>query len=210
MRLSGVIYRVNCGVRRSKWRIECSGRAPSCPHLPVPSIFACCSDTSMPGTRRGSRNSQGRRMQIQFQTTNTTSHCRGAMRPSFALVFTLENKRAQGRPGCALHPRSRVQRASNKSAHEHTGSAESSPAFPAQWFYGLLRDLPGETSSIATVAWPNCSAKLGASVGRPNHATSPYAGVALVSRNLGVHRIPPRVRDDFAIRPSHRVRRADL
>ena len=25
------------------------------------------------------------------------------------------------------------------------------PAFPAQWFYGLLRDLPGEASSLATV-----------------------------------------------------------
>jgi hypothetical protein len=26
------------------------------------------------------------------------------------------------------------------------------PTFPAQWFYGLFRDLPGEASSFATVA----------------------------------------------------------
>src|ERR1700749_1131206 len=30
-----------------------------------------------------------------------------------------------GKAGCALHPRSRVQKATSKNAHEHTGSAES-------------------------------------------------------------------------------------
>ena len=30
------------------------------------------------------------------------------------------------------------------------GSGEH-PTFPAQWLYGLWRDLPGETASIATV-----------------------------------------------------------
>ena len=29
-------------------------------------------------------------------------------------------------------------------AHEHTGSAEATSAFPAQWFYGLWRALPGD------------------------------------------------------------------
>ena len=32
-----------------------------------------------------------------------------------------------------------------------TGSPER-PAFPAQWFYGLLRDLLGEPGFVATVA----------------------------------------------------------
>ena len=31
-----------------------------------------------------------------------------------------------------------------RNAHEHTGSAGNSPAFPAQWFYGFLRALPGD------------------------------------------------------------------
>src|ERR1700754_2222126 len=34
-------------------------------------------------------------------------------------------KEGAGNAGCALHPRSRVQKATNKSAHEHTGSAEA-------------------------------------------------------------------------------------
>jgi hypothetical protein len=31
---------------------------------------------------------------------------------------------------------------------------------------------------------------------RQDHTTSPYASATLVSRGLGVHRIPPRIRDD--------------
>src|ERR1700720_717382 len=47
------------------------------------------------------------------------------MRPSFALIFTLEKKEGAGKAGCALHPRSRVQLLLGKNAHEHTGSAEA-------------------------------------------------------------------------------------
>jgi hypothetical protein len=54
----------------------------------------------------------------------------------------------------------------------------SSPAFPAQWFYGLLRDLPGETSSIATVA------------------------SQIISRQAWRQRRAPEPRD-FAVRSSH-------
>src|SRR5882762_11604495 len=75
------------------------------------------------------------------------------------------------------------------------------PAFPAQWFYGLLRALPGEPSSFATVTSQIISAKLSASVGRQDHTTSPSAQVTLVSRNFRVHRIPPRVRDDSRSAP---------
>jgi hypothetical protein len=52
------------------------------------------------------------------------------------------NKEGAGNAGCALHPRSRVQ----KSVEAHTsiqGSGEH-PTFPAQWFYGLCRALPGD------------------------------------------------------------------
>src|SRR3954465_7939363 len=37
-----------------------------------------------------------------------------------------------------------------KSAQRHTGEAKQ-PAFPAQWFYGLCRALPGERCTIAPV-----------------------------------------------------------
>src|SRR5258707_15225332 len=54
------------------------------------------------------------------------------------------------------------------------------PAFPAQWFYGLLRALPGEAGSFATVTSQINSAKLGASVGRQDHTTSPSASATFV------------------------------
>jgi hypothetical protein len=57
-----------------------------------------------------------------------------------------------GNAGCALHPRSRVQWVLvEKRTRAYRFSGEH-PTFPAQWFYGLFRDLPGEASSFATVA----------------------------------------------------------
>jgi hypothetical protein len=116
------------------------------------------------------------------------------------LRFSPSNKRAQGKPDarctrglacdCYWQKRTRAYRFSG-----------GNPAFPAQWFYGLFRDLPGEASSFATVTSRIISAKLGASVGRQNHATSPSAQVTLVSRNFRVHRIPPHVRDDSRSAP---------
>src|ERR1700755_1382462 len=62
---------------------------------------------------------------IVKQREDMRPHSRGAMRPSFAVVFTLEKQEGAGKTGCALHPRSRVQKATVKNAHEHTGSAEA-------------------------------------------------------------------------------------
>ncbi|MET4384405.1 hypothetical protein ABIB73_000140 [Bradyrhizobium sp. F1.4.3] len=39
-----------------------------------------------------------------------------------------------------------------KLAQRHTGEAGNNPAFPAQWFDGLCRALPGERCTIAPVA----------------------------------------------------------
>jgi hypothetical protein len=63
------------------------------------------------------------------------------------------------------------------------------PAFPARMVYGLLRTLPGEPCSFATVALRmtdasrtrsggHISTRLDASVGRQNHTTSPSATVS--------------------------------
>ncbi len=77
------------------------------------------------------------------------------------------------------------------------------PAFPAQWFYGLLRALPGDRaflppSSLRSVCF---SKNLTPASGRQNHTTSPYANAPFVcalarAQHLRVHRIPPYVRDD--------------
>ena len=54
----------------------------------------------------------------------------------------------------AGHPRSTVRkRVLYKIAQRHTGEAKR-PAFPAQWFDGLCRALPGERCTIAPVALP--------------------------------------------------------
>jgi hypothetical protein len=55
------------------------------------------------------------------------------------LLETLPSLRTEGagKTGCALHPRSRRHDAQGKCAHEHTGSAENTPASPTQWLYGL-------------------------------------------------------------------------
>jgi len=56
-----------------------------------------------------------------------------------------------GKTGCTLHPRSRVQDAHSKSAHEHTGSAE---AFRPSLRSGLTTYfvLSPENGSLASVA----------------------------------------------------------
>ena len=50
-------------------------------------------------------------------TPDTSSHSRGAFRPSFALRFTPPKQRAQGRPGAGWHPRSAARKCSAKRPH---------------------------------------------------------------------------------------------
>ena len=83
------------------------------------------------------------------------------------------------------------------------------PAFPAQWLYGLYRALPGRAGLVVTVAGGIASADLTPASGRQDHTTSPYASGAHVYRAIRVHRISPHVRDDRE-RPSFAVRRAEL
>jgi hypothetical protein len=120
-------------------------------------------------------------------------HCRGAMRPGVASVRTLErSKRAQGKPDarctrglvCELH----------KNMHTSIQVQRRTSGLPCAVVYDLSRDLPGEPSSVATIArGKNSFRELDASFGRRNHTPSPSARLALVSRKLRVHRIPPRV-----------------
>src|SRR5215212_8502495 len=61
------------------------------------------------------------------------------------LHLRLPSSKAEGagKTGCLLHPWSRVRFALTKRHTSIQGSANT-PAFPAQWLYGLLRALPGE------------------------------------------------------------------
>jgi len=70
-------------------------------------------------------------------------------RPSFCCPFRPHREeRAQGRPGAGWHPGS----ARGKRTRGDHRWCRDIPAFPAQWFYGLWRALPGERCTIAPVA----------------------------------------------------------
>src|SRR6266478_3770684 len=98
-----------------------------------------------------------------------------------------------GNAGRSMHPQPRVR---NKKAHEHShhGHTGNHPAFPAQWFYGFLRALPGDQACL-TPSPALLIADLTPASGRQNHTTSPSAAARFVKRTARVHRIPPRVRD---------------
>src|SRR5712691_8451999 len=79
-----------------------------------------------------------------------------------------------------MRPQPRVQ---NKKAHEHShhGHTGNHPAFPAQWFYGLLRALPGDQACL-TPSPALLIADLTPALGRQNDTTSPYASAPFVTR----------------------------
>ena len=66
--------------------------------------------------------------------------------------YTLFRQRAQGRPGAGWHPRSTVRWLRYKNLYSGIQVKPRHPAFPAQWFDGLCRALPGERCTIAPVA----------------------------------------------------------
>src|SRR5580704_17222119 len=69
-------------------------------------------------------------------TGDTPSRSRGALHPGFASSSRPHRTEGAGKAGCALHPRSRVQDWVKKRTRAYRFSG-GSPAFPAQWFYGL-------------------------------------------------------------------------
>ena len=80
-----------------------------------------------------------------------TPRSRGAIRPRFAQKSRPLKSEGAGNAGCALHPRSRVQNGKRKRTRAYRFSG-GTPTFPAQWLYGLLRALPGESGLFASVA----------------------------------------------------------
>jgi hypothetical protein len=60
----------------------------------------------------------------------------------------------RGRRECRVLAAPAASRAKLNKAHErsHHRFRRFHPTFPAQWFYGLLRGLPGEPGFLATVA----------------------------------------------------------
>src|SRR5260221_167194 len=69
-----------------------------------------------------------------------------------------------------------IDKAHERSHHRFTGV---DPAFPAQWFYGLLRALPGDQACL-TPSPALLIADLTPASGRQNHTTWPYASASFV------------------------------
>ena len=82
-----------------------------------------------------------RQVQPALDTTLRSRGAGGAR--SYKSTVPSRKLRAQGKPG-ALSTRSRAQKCTRR-----TAGAPEHPAFPARWFYGLCRDLPG-----AEFLWP--------------------------------------------------------
>src|SRR5580704_10158898 len=112
--------------------------------------------------------------------------------PGFCVIVNPpELKRAQGKPG--------ADRTHGSRAIESTGVGPQvqpeTPAFPAQWFYGLLRALPGDRAFLPP-SFPRSllPENLAPASGRQDHATSPSALRALVART---HPRPPHLTATF-------------
>src|SRR5258706_16393122 len=72
--------------------------------------------------------------------------------------------------------RAKLNKAHERSHHRYTGI---DPAFPAQWFYGLLRALPGDQACL-TPSPALLLADLTPASGRQNDTTWPYASASFV------------------------------
>src|SRR5258708_7236618 len=70
----------------------------------------------------------------------------------------------------------KIKQAYERSHHGHTGNH---PAFPAQWFYGLLRALPGDQACL-TPSPALLIADLTPASGRQNDTTWPSASAPFV------------------------------
>jgi hypothetical protein len=76
-----------------------------------------------------------------------------------------------------------VSRANGRSTRAKSPQVRrNDPAFPARWFYGFLRDLPGVHDVLVTVigAMQSIVANLTPAKGRQNHTTSPSALMSFV------------------------------
>jgi hypothetical protein len=122
---------------------------------------------------------------FKFQTADTRPHSRGTICPSFAFRFP-SNRREQGMPDarctrglvCKMHERKRTR------AYRFSGGY---PTFPAQWLYGLLRALPGESGFVVSVALRNLAPS-------PGRARAPPQDLTPTTEASGPH--------DFAVRIS--------
>jgi hypothetical protein len=145
------------------------------------------------------QSERGMRANAWLRRRDARQHSRGTICPSFALASPSKG-RAQGMPGATTAPAASCAKV--ESTRVVATGRPNSPAFPAQWFYGLSRALPGVPGFVATVACKSSLARLIPASGDQDHTALPSALALLVWQNKCVHRIPHPTSVTIAIRPS--------
>src|SRR3954467_2538821 len=129
------------------------------------------------------------------EIADAASHSRGTTCPRFVSVPPSWKAEGAGKTGCALHPRSRVHLA-QQNAHTSIQVQRRTPGLPCAMVLRLIRGLPGEASSIATIASQISPQGLTPAFGRRNHTTSPSASATLVFVTSAATASHRNVRDD--------------
>ena len=135
----------------------------------------------------GSRLKAGTTLEI----VDTPSRSRGSIRPSFSFHVPpspIRGRRESRMRAAPAVSRARLHEEMRTRAYRFSGEH---PTFPAQWFYGLLRALPGDRAFLPP-SLADRSTSLTPASGCQNHTTSPYAIRAFVLRAHRVHRTPPQ------------------
>jgi len=115
------------------------------------------------------------------------------------ISLTLSTERAQGMPGARCAD-SRVCNECERRTRVRQVTPVS-PGIPRAMVLTASFVISPATGCFATVASRITPRNLTPAPGRQDHTTSPSASGAVVTSAIGVHRIPPRVRD-VAQRPS--------
>jgi hypothetical protein len=134
-------------------------------------------------------------MDSNVKQPGTPPHSRRMFRAEFGPYVPPFSKRGRRECRAPDAPDSRVCRDSGCKRTRVVRSHRNRPAFPAQWFYGLFRALPGDRACLSPSP-AALAADLTPASRRQDHTTSPSASGALVFGAIRVHRIPPHVRDD--------------
>src|ERR1700681_4225615 len=123
---------------------------------------------------RMSLRSSGLRSSLQIRLHVLAARCAR----SFAGNLALEKQRAQGRPGarCTRGLACDCAKQNCTRAYRFSGNT---PAFPAQWLYGLLRAHPGERALLSP-SLPDRFGSLTPASRHQVHTTSSYATAAFV------------------------------
>jgi hypothetical protein len=135
--------------------------------------------------RGGTRGVAGVSFRFEFQTAGKVRIRDPAARCARIFARNIRPKEeGAGKAGCALHPRSRVQNAHSKNAHEHTGPAEAIRPSPRNGFTAYFALSPATNSFChrrlrigicLSPVGPAYLRKLDISNGCQDHTTSPYA-----------------------------------